>query len=422
MGRETAVRAERRAMPVLALLCCVTAQLAAVAAQADGGGGRIAALEAQIAALKAGRRGGLACAVDPEGSPVELTPLEGDGGYTINASSPLLVELALGSRETLIRLPNGKGLRIFEDDVDGPQVAPSAFDLPDIAGVDVWGLIGANGLSVLICLGMAVVASILEYQFGCLGMEGLKVMADDYHVFMSEMMKAVNIINGRVDESTAEEEASQNHWAKLALDIKAAKEVGSASGGNMADVVDALKVRRADDIERFREMAEERLAAIAEHGKHVAQELKDHAEEIQERGNELAGQAQALAADEDVRAGAADLRESGRTGLAAREAGGGSMAAMRAGADAVDMGKMEAAKNAVSPRASTTIRYRALAAGHIRAGVGMETDKVGQLVVGEEIVMLSSGTVGDGTVRIQFARGWVSLRGKSGKPVLELIE
>ena len=69
---------------------------------------------------------------------------------------------------------------------------------------------------------------------------------------------------------------------------------------------------------------------------------------------------------------------------------------------------------------TTGERYKALAPGHIRSGPGLDTDKVGQLDVGEEIVVLSRDTV-DEAVRVQFERGWVSLHAKSGKAILEHV-
>ena len=65
-------------------------------------------------------------------------------------------------------------------------------------------------------------------------------------------------------------------------------------------------------------------------------------------------------------------------------------------------------------------RFKALAVGVIRAGIDMDSAKVGNLIVGEEITALSSETVGD-TLRVKFSQGWVSVFAKSGKAVLEVV-
>jgi hypothetical protein len=67
------------------------------------------------------------------------------------------------------------------------------------------------------------------------------------------------------------------------------------------------------------------------------------------------------------------------------------------------------------------VRYRALAAGIIRSGVDLESDKVGSLIAGEELVALATVATGH-TTRIQIDRGWVSVFSKTGKTVLEQID
>ena len=95
------------------------------------------------------------------------------------------------------------------------------------------------------------------------------------------------------------------------------------------------------------------------------------------------------------------------------------MSALLAEKEAV---KMNAAVPEPEPEPEPLVlpRYKALAGSGIRAAIAMDSDNVGNLVVGEEIVALASETVGD-TLRIQFERGWVSVFAKSGKAVLEIV-
>ena len=72
----------------------------------------------------------------------------------------------------------------------------------------------------------------------------------------------------------------------------------------------------------------------------------------------------------------------------------------------------------------TGVRYRAVAAGVVRAGPGMESAKsAAKLAVGQEILMLEQRTLEDGTRRLRFAGGgsggWVSETAKTGKRLLE---
>lgn len=342
-------------------------------------GGRIAELEAEIAALKAARHGGLRCA-DAGGPEANLVPLMAQRdieGY--NVTGPVVVELALQSAETLISLPDGKALRVAHVDVTG-----ASFDPLSINTFDVWSLVSANGLSVLVCIvGVAVIAA-LEVRFGCIGYERMQDKLEAYNKQVTQAKLALDIIHDKVDDETAKKHAAQHRWARVALDIKQVKQKKD-QGADFGDVVRHLMELRADDI---------RVAV-----------------------NELVDRAQALADDEDTRAGAANLHDVGAASPTTR--GDGGLNALKAGVAAIDTAKISATIDAALS-APKTNRYRALASGHIRAGAELETDKVGQLTIGEEIVVLSREMIGE-TERLQFDRGWVSLYAKSGKPILEPV-
>ncbi len=64
--------------------------------------------------------------------------------------------------------------------------------------------------------------------------------------------------------------------------------------------------------------------------------------------------------------------------------------------------------------------YKAVAAGIIRSGVDLGSEKVGSLAVGDELVALETDLVGH-TLRVRFDRGWASVFSKSGKCVLKEI-
>ena len=70
--------------------------------------------------------------------------------------------------------------------------------------------------------------------------------------------------------------------------------------------------------------------------------------------------------------------------------------------------------------ASEVLRYRALQEGQIRAEAAMTSEKVGRLSAGQDIEVVDRVTV-DGTTRVRFDRGWVSVTSKQGKALLELI-
>jgi hypothetical protein len=65
--------------------------------------------------------------------------------------------------------------------------------------------------------------------------------------------------------------------------------------------------------------------------------------------------------------------------------------------------------------------YRVLNFGAIRAGVALSSPKVGATVVGESILVTQRVVHEDGTVRLQFERGWVSEHGRKGTKLLEFV-
>ena len=92
-----------------------------------------------------------------------------------------------------------------------------------------------------------------------------------------------------------------------------------------------------------------------------------------------------------------------------------------------------------APPLPATKRYKALAPGYaprtaatslpanspfarrvVRKGAAKDSKKVGGLEKGEVIVALSTEET-DGTVRVEFERGWVSVTAASGKVLLELM-
>ena len=378
---------------------------------------RIAELKAEISVLKANRRGALQCGPLADG--VEL----GAQGYHVNVSAPVVLELAVKAAETLISLPNGKALRVRSN--RSYEEVDAGVDLVAVdSTMDVWSLVGANGLTALLCVAGVGIVAVLDYRCGILDKKlgSAKQGLRDYRDFLQEFQKVRGIVRGEVDEDTVKELAAKDRWAKLAVDFRVAKEAAERSG-DLADAVHKLIELRADDIARLKEAAEAKAHGLLEHGKEVAEQMVHraedavhHTEDKYTRGNELADRLRALASDGSVRAGVTTLRGAVDAGLAAR--GDGAFAALQTGVHAVDIAKLKAAAGALRlPVAGE--RYTALAAGHIRAGAGMDTEKLGQLVVGEEIVALKSEIV-DETVRLQFERGWVSLSAKSGKPVLEL--
>ena len=410
-------------------------------------------------------------------------------------SAPVVIDLALERAETLIRLPNGKAVRVTKNvSADGGD----AGGLPSPVGIDahqwnVWEFIGANAVTVLLCLGGVLVVALLDYKFGFVGLGSLKEHLEEYHEIQGEIQKVSSIVKGDVDHEDAKKIAAKDRWAALALDIKVAKDEGARSG-DFADAVTKLMELRADDIAKIRERAEAKAHELLEHAKenagelvHQVEEAVHHAEdkygvqggELVDRVKHLASEegahnlrdaasagwaardqgglaalqtgvhavdtaklkaatkeatdglvhqaqdkyaasterARAVANDETVVDGMRALRDAASAGWAARDQGG--LAALQTGVHAVDTAKLKAATGALS-RPVKGERYKALAPGYIRVGAGMTTEKVGQLVVGEEIVAIKSEIV-DETVRLQFDRGWVSLNSKSGKSVLELV-
>jgi hypothetical protein len=427
-----------------------------------------------------------------------LVPLGGSAGIGVegyNVTAPVVVELAVERSETLIWLPNGKAVRVTSNVSADGGGAGGALSL---AGIDVhrwnvWEFIGANALTILVCLGGMLGVALLDYYFGFVGLGSVKHGLEEYHGFTEELQKISSIVKGDVDSDTAEKIAAKDRWAALALDIKVAKDEGDRTG-DFADVVTKLMELRADDIAKIREKAEAKAHEMLEHAKENAEELVHRVEEAVHHAEEQYGvqggelvdrvkhlaseegvqnlsdaasagwaardqggvaalqtgvhavdtaklkaatkeategfvhqaqdkyaanaeRARAVANDEAVGDGMRTLRDAASAGWAARDQGG--LAAMQTGVHAVDTAKLKAVTGVLS-RPVKGERYKALAPGYIRAGAGMTTDKVGQLVVGEEIVAIKSEIV-DEAVRLQFDRGWVSLHAKSGKSVLELV-
>ena len=65
-------------------------------------------------------------------------------------------------------------------------------------------------------------------------------------------------------------------------------------------------------------------------------------------------------------------------------------------------------------------RYKAVSKGVIREGADKKSPKAGELAIGEEILVLATEMV-EGTLRVQFDRGWASVTAGSGKALLELV-
>jgi hypothetical protein len=111
------------------------------------------------------------------------------------------------------------------------------------------------------------------------------------------------------------------------------------------------------------------------------------------------------------------------------ESGGASASASESESqndDGDDSGEVEADKETESSAqaahsAEAPVRYRAVAKGVIRERADKASPKCGELALGDEIVVLASETV-EGTVRVQFDRGWASVAAASGKVLLEVVE
>ena len=71
--------------------------------------------------------------------------------------------------------------------------------------------------------------------------------------------------------------------------------------------------------------------------------------------------------------------------------------------------------------AAIPTRYKVVSKGVIREGADKKSRKTGELAIGEEILVLATEMV-DGTLRVQFDRGWASVTAGSGKALLELVE
>ena len=75
------------------------------------------------------------------------------------------------------------------------------------------------------------------------------------------------------------------------------------------------------------------------------------------------------------------------------------------------------AQTDVEPTAGS--KYRAVAKSAIRAGFELDSDKLGSVKVGEVIEVIEARKNADGVFRVKFAQGWASLKGRSGKVLLE---
>ena len=365
-----------------------------------------------------------------------LSSSAGVGVEGYNVTTPVVLDLAVERAETLIRLPNGKAVRVTTN--LGAPFAQDAGEPLSLAGInfqqmDLWEFIGMNAVSILFCLLGVFVVLVLDYHFNFIGLGPIKQGLEEYHDFTKELHKVSSIVKGDVDQETAEKIAAKDRWAKLALDVKSAKEVGDRTG-DFADVVNRLMELRADDVAKLREKATEKAVEFVhrvEDAVHHAEEQYDlqkeraeefvhrvedavhHAEEQYDVQNgDLLDRVRHLGTEE----GAQILRDASAA-QAAR--GRDHLAALQTGAHAVDTVRVKAVTDALKQPAKGE-RYRALAPGYVRAGAGMNTDRVGQLTVGEEIIVIESEIV-DEAVRVQFERGWVSLHAKSGKTVLERV-
>eukprot|EP01051_Picozoa_sp_SAG22_P004178 SAG22_NODE_217_length_14910_cov_65.532978_8_plen_932_part_00 len=62
--------------------------------------------------------------------------------------------------------------------------------------------------------------------------------------------------------------------------------------------------------------------------------------------------------------------------------------------------------------------YKSLGKAKIRSGPDRESSEVGQLTVGEQVMVLETKTTESGQLRVRFERGWTSIESKEGKQLL----
>ena len=67
-------------------------------------------------------------------------------------------------------------------------------------------------------------------------------------------------------------------------------------------------------------------------------------------------------------------------------------------------------------------KYKVLAAGYVRKGVAMDSEKAGKLTEGDVFAVTERQELAGGTLRVKFEDGWASVVAKSGKLLLELVE
>ena len=58
----------------------------------------------------------------------------------------------------------------------------------------------------------------------------------------------------------------------------------------------------------------------------------------------------------------------------------------------------------------------------VRAGFAMDSEKVGTIKKGEEVLCYEERENENGVTRVRFDRGWVSLTSTSGDVILEAVE
>ena len=350
--------------------------LAAGAAAQSAGAGRIAALEAELAALKY-ISGGLSCTdIRGDDGDASLAPLPLDAavaseGYAVsnvNATGvPVLLELTVRIGETLVELPSGKGMRVIAEPLE--TVDPGLFGgLPELGGMDLWGFVGANFATLCMCVvGLAVLA-LIESKTSVLGVEKLKADLEKYHTVLEELHLMVDIIEGKSSMTPRSVEGGNDMWAKLAMDVKEAK-TEHAEGAPFADastpadstttdsffqafpgmlserllvlhvqVVGTLMAKRHNEIEQMMHTVEEKANLrlmqskdMAEQGLAKAQDMVLHADENLAKAQDMAETGQELAASDDARKAVCAAR-------AGNERGGG-IVGLKAGAKALDTDK-----------------------------------------------------------------------------------
>jgi hypothetical protein len=68
------------------------------------------------------------------------------------------------------------------------------------------------------------------------------------------------------------------------------------------------------------------------------------------------------------------------------------------------------------------VRYKVVNRAFVRVGFELTSQRRGTVEPGEYVVAMTTRTNADQTVRVQFERGWVSMTGPDGSPVLAVVE